>query len=157
MVSSATGQNLANLESREAVHHSFGSPIAEGSEEGQRFEEYETRRRIAEPLLGSNYGLSFAMTFGLSEVVNVPLECFRQTTDLSFGQTVRFYYDASGKMTSFQVKRHFPRFDTYGPFPRSLTSPEEDSSFPAQKAKEKTMASPRPESPGPAEPPGAGH
>jgi len=98
-----SGVDLHTLTTREKVHEKFGKPSASGTAEGKPFEEFRTRRKIAEPFRGDLLGMSFAWTWGLAEVITFPYELYLLGNRSLLGQDIRFTYDSSG------IVRHIHR------------------------------------------------
>jgi hypothetical protein len=99
-----SGLDLAALPNKEAVHEQVGQPIATGTENGHYFEEYRTRRKLAEPTparcWGEGYVILTTMTAGLSECIAVPNELFILGRRTVFGQPIRVTYAENGSVGS---------------------------------------------------------
>jgi hypothetical protein len=99
-----SGLELHDLPNKEAVREMVGEPNATGTEGGQRFEEYRTRRKLAEPTparcWGEGYAMLTVMTVGLCECIAVPNELFILGRRTAFGQPIRVIYDEKGSVSS---------------------------------------------------------
>ena len=95
-----SGLDLGALPNKEAVHEAVGQPIASGTEDGLYFEEYRTRRKLAEPqplrCWGEGYAMLLVMTCGLSECITVPHEAFILGRRTLLGQPIRVTYGDDG-------------------------------------------------------------
>ncbi|MBA4068017.1 MAG: hypothetical protein C0501_30795 [Isosphaera sp.] len=97
----ASGTDLGTLETREQVQAKFGPPVVTGVTGGKAFEDFRTRRKVAESghhvfaaELASGYSL------GLLEVVLLPTECVGVAARTILGQDLRFVYDEDGQVTA---------------------------------------------------------
>ena len=54
----ASGKDLRTIATRDEVHEQFGEPCRTGTANGQAFEDYRTRRKIAEPDRAAGMGMS---------------------------------------------------------------------------------------------------
>lgn len=98
-----SGQNLSDLKDQAAVQAAFGSPTAAGEADGRPFEEFTTRRKIAEPWrVAPGMAMMYAMTLGLGEVVLLPVELYRTGRRTILGQQLRFTYDADGRVAAIR-------------------------------------------------------
>lgn len=95
-----SGTDVSALGNREAVHAKFGAPKAVGTSQEGPYEEYQTRRKLSDPLLAVTYGMAFALTLGLSEPLCLIIELNRQAKNTVAGQSIRFNYDENGELTS---------------------------------------------------------
>jgi hypothetical protein len=110
-----SGEHLGDLTTREQVHERFGEPSASGTFEelpregytcpaiGQPFEEFRTRRKIAEPMRSVSLGMSFVMTFGLGEAIMFPYELSLLGKRTLLGQDIRCVYDSAGTVTHYYL------------------------------------------------------
>lgn len=109
-----SGTDPASLTTREQVHAKFGTPTATGLEDGNPFEEYWTRRKIAENRKFLDLWSGAGFTLGFGELIQFPQElCIAGTRSL-LGQTLRFVYDDAGNVTAIthegeHVSLHSPR------------------------------------------------
>jgi hypothetical protein len=98
-----SGDDLSALTTREKVHEAFGNPSMSGTSDGQLFEDFHTRRKIAEPMRSISLGLGTVMTFGVSELFCFPGElCLLGRTSL-LGRDIRFSYDSEGVVTHIEL------------------------------------------------------
>lgn len=93
-----SGQNLEELKTRSEVSKAFGAPTTTGQIEGKDFEEFETRRKIAEPWKGIYLAMGYAATLGLGEFVWFPVQLFHTGRRTVLGQHIRFVYDSAGNV-----------------------------------------------------------
>src|SRR5438309_797899 len=94
---SQCGDDISKLSTREEIHAQFGEPIASGGQDdkdgdGFAWEEFHTGMIIANPYRGPGYGMGFMMSFGLIELVYVPMELTRLTRAMLVGEDLRFSY-----------------------------------------------------------------
>ena len=103
-----SGEDLSALKTREQVHDSFGTPVATGTSDGQTYEEYRSRRKIAEPH-GPGYAMSLALTLGLTELYWFPRELYLLGRHTILGRDICFTYDAAGNVTAVHIDHmHIP-------------------------------------------------
>ncbi len=97
-----TGTDLYCLKSKEEVQAKLGKPVATGMEDGEFFEEYRTRRKIAEQwparCSGIGYAMLVTMTCGTSELISVPNELFILGRRTLLGQPIRVTYGEDGSV-----------------------------------------------------------
>jgi hypothetical protein len=95
-----SGTDLASLNTREEFHAALGQPVTSGVADGVFFEEYHTRRKIAEPWACCGYGEGYAMmlvaTFGAIDLLCVPCELYQIGRNTVLGQTIRVTYGPTG-------------------------------------------------------------
>jgi YD repeat-containing protein len=99
---SDSGLNLGPtgpVTTKEQVHQQFGQPSNTGISDGQEFEEYRTTKKVAEPIRAANISMTDTSTYGFGEVFAFPEEMYLLSTRMLFGQTLRFRYNADGKVT----------------------------------------------------------
>ncbi|MBX9584098.1 MAG: hypothetical protein K2X87_27680 [Gemmataceae bacterium] len=103
LVASA-GKEPVAFTTREQVRAEFGRPTATGEEAGRFYEEYVTRRKLAEPLLLAN-GMLMASycTFGLAEAALFPLTIYETGRGFVVGRRLRYEYDESGKVRAVKL------------------------------------------------------
>jgi hypothetical protein len=96
-----SGTDLGTLETREQVRAEFGPPAASGTADGQAFEDFRTRRKVADSHqhVYAAHLLS-GYTYGLAEVMLLPGECFGVAARTILGQDLRFVYDEAGRVTA---------------------------------------------------------
>ncbi|HKB04997.1 MAG TPA: hypothetical protein VKD90_22430 [Gemmataceae bacterium] len=98
-----SGQDLAALKDRTEVHGAYGPPEVAGDADGQAFEEYLTRRKIADPSArGPGMAMVYGATYGLIDLIAVPYELYQVGRRTIQGQRLRFTYDADGQVTAIQ-------------------------------------------------------
>ena len=101
------GKDLTGLETKEEVHAQLGEPAAKGVVDGKPFEEYFTRRKIAEPYplryFGPGYPMGLIGTLGTIELILVPEELYLIGKRTLRGQTIRVTYDASSAVTGIAL------------------------------------------------------
>jgi hypothetical protein len=93
-----SGQQLGELKTREQVHAAFGPPATAGHCDQRTYEEFHTRRKIAEPWKGMGLGMGWCLTFGLGEAYFFPHETVVAARRSIVGQRLVFYYDEAGKV-----------------------------------------------------------
>src|SRR5947209_7778858 len=102
---SECGKDITKLTNRDDVHAQFGEPIASGVENAKVgheyavWEEFHAQEIIANPYRGPGYGMGFMMSFGLSELIFVPMELTRLTKAMLIGEDLRFSYDEAGRVS----------------------------------------------------------
>ncbi|MBX9627841.1 MAG: hypothetical protein K2X82_28845 [Gemmataceae bacterium] len=99
----SSGTELAKLKTRDEVRGKFGEPVGQGTEEGEFYEDYRTRRKIAEQWKGIYSCMGFAYTLGLSELYAFPHEVFVAARRSLAGQTVRVEYDGAGEVAGVRL------------------------------------------------------
>ena len=92
------GNDVTVLKTKDEVRAVFGEPVTNGVEEGQSFEEYRTRRKIAtfSRIYGEGYFMLLVATGGTSELVMTPIELYLMGKRTLLGQTIRVTYGATG-------------------------------------------------------------
>ncbi|MDB5308065.1 MAG: hypothetical protein JWO38_2267 [Gemmataceae bacterium] len=98
-----SGQNLGELKTRAQVHDTFGLPAATGRTKDQPFEEYFTRRKIAEPWKNIYIVMGDFSTFGLGEFIWFPHQLFLAGRRSVVGQQIRFIYDVVGNVRGIRL------------------------------------------------------
>jgi hypothetical protein len=100
------GKDLTSATSKEQVRTELGEPIAWGVEDGSRFEEFHTHRKISAAYSErlSTESMAWVCTLGTSDVLFVPYELYLITHAALFGQTVRVTYDIGGKVSAIAVE-----------------------------------------------------
>ena len=95
------GKDLTVLTTKEEVHAVLGEPAASGVDEGQVFEEFRTRQKIAtfSWVFGEGYLMLMVGTGGTAELVLTPMELYRVCKGTLLGQTIRVTYDTAGRAT----------------------------------------------------------
>lgn len=94
-----SGKDLAALTTKEQVHQALGTPKLTGVTEGQPFEEFESRQKIADPMRAATDGMSVAMTYGFGELITFPQELYLLCSRTLFGQNIRVTYAPDGSLT----------------------------------------------------------
>jgi YD repeat-containing protein len=90
------GKDMGRLHTREEVHAQFGEPVAMGFAEGRFFEEFHTRKRIAQNF-GEGYVMVWILTCGAADLVFVPCELYLTGRRTLLGQTIRVSYDEADR------------------------------------------------------------
>ncbi len=99
MLIAGSGKDLATVTTREQVHAQFGEPVAKGfDEEGDFYEDFRTRRKIAEKFRGGYMGAAVVKSCGTLEFLLLPHELYLLGSRTFSGQTIRFSYDETGKV-----------------------------------------------------------
>lgn len=94
-----TGKRLDTLDTREAVHATFGTPsVVVETDDGRFLEEFVTRRKIAETWKVQGYVMIGTGTCALSELVYLPIEAFWLARNTVVGQRMQVEYDQSGRV-----------------------------------------------------------
>lgn len=102
-----SGQDLSPLATRDQVQQEFGLPAETGTTtDGQAYEDYRTRRKISEETRSYSMGMGIGMTCGLLEFFYFPTELYNYGRRFWVGQTVRFEYDATGKVCGLKLNDH---------------------------------------------------
>lgn len=112
-----SGTDLTCLQTKEEIHAQLGVPSTAGVEEGRYFEEYRTRRKIAQPMkyFGPGYAMGIVLTCGVSELICVPTELYLVCHRGLLGQTVRVTYDVAD--TVYNVELNGNSLYLFGPSP----------------------------------------
>ena len=92
------GTNIETFKTRTEVEQAFGSPVSAGTENGQSYEAYRTRRKISEWRGGEGYFMLDAVTLGLAELYLLPVELVKLTRYSTSGRTLSFTYDEEGNI-----------------------------------------------------------
>ena len=91
-----SGMKVGELKNRDDVHKKLGEPVDRSlPEEKTRFEEYITRRKVAEPVDGSMV-MGYMATLGLCEFLYFPYSMYHAVSRSILGQRLRFLYDPDG-------------------------------------------------------------
>lgn len=101
-----SGTDLTQLQTREEIHTKLGKPSCEGIQDGKFFEEYRTRRKIAEDefsLPVPSYGYSLMGTCGAIDLVLVPYEILLVSGRTLLGQKIRVTYGKKGKVEDIEL------------------------------------------------------
>jgi YD repeat-containing protein len=98
-ITDLSGTHVEKFKTKTEVQQEFGSPVSTGAENGQPYEEYHTRRKIAERWSGEGYVMLDTATLGLAELYMFPAALVRLTRNSITGRTVRFTYDEQGNVT----------------------------------------------------------
>jgi hypothetical protein len=93
-----SGENVGKLANREQVRESLGTPCKSRDDNGHRFDEYHTRRKIAEPnVAGVNFILGVE-SLGVLELWMFPSTLCQWTWTTLAGQDLRFEYGTNGEV-----------------------------------------------------------
>src|SRR5436190_15464906 len=92
------GTRSSEYETQEKAHKLFGKPIAAGTDDGQSFEEFYTRRFFPAGSQTMTEAIWFLHTLGLSEFYFLPVELVRVARETALGQTIRLTYNADGSV-----------------------------------------------------------
>ena len=107
LILSDIGPEYSEFDTREKAHKLFGKPTSAGSEDGQAFEEFYTRRKFKDG--GGMEDLArFYCTLGLNELYLFPVALFRLTRTTILGQTLRLTYDEEGSVEMYDLKLRTP-------------------------------------------------
>jgi hypothetical protein len=92
------GKDLGEVKSKEEMHAVLGEPAARGVADGKQYEEFRTRKMIAEDQSfgGEGYAMLLIMTCGACDLVFVPYECCLLGKRTLLGQTIRVTYERDG-------------------------------------------------------------
>jgi hypothetical protein len=92
------GKDLGKVSSREEMHAVLGKPVASGVAEGKQYEEFRTRKVIAQDQTGTGeaYVIYWASTFGTIELIGVPYQLWLLGKRTLLGQTIRVTYEQDG-------------------------------------------------------------
>jgi hypothetical protein len=97
------GKELTPIRTRKDAHAEFGPPITQGVEDGLQFEEFRTRRKVAEKFRGSTHSMALGMTLFLYEFYLFPRELYFLAKCGLAGQTVRMIYNPDRTVRGFSV------------------------------------------------------
>lgn len=98
-----SGQRLGELTTQTDARAAFGEPVASGPIESGYYDEFLTRRKIAEPWKLIYITIGDVSTLGLGELLWCPLELSRVGYHGVVGQTVRFEYNEAGEVISTRL------------------------------------------------------
>ena len=98
-----SGKNPGTLANREEVRQTFGTPAATGLEDGRYYEDFYTRRKIADWHGMTGYSMGYAMTLGFIEFYCLPRQLFITSKRSVLGQDLRFVYDETGKVVQVRL------------------------------------------------------
>jgi hypothetical protein len=93
-----SGQQLNDLKTREQVQEVFGPPAESGVFQDQAYDEFHTRRKIAEPWKNLYLATGWVYTLGLGEIVWFPHQAFVAARRSILGQELRVTYDEAGNV-----------------------------------------------------------
>jgi hypothetical protein len=93
-----SGTDLTPLTTKAEIHAALGEPAVSGVSGGQPFEEYRTRRKIADRPLGEGYAIALVETLGAIDLICVPAELYLTGRRTLLGQTIRVTYDSTDKV-----------------------------------------------------------
>jgi YD repeat-containing protein len=98
------GKDLGRVESKRDMHAALGEPVAKGVADGREYEEFRTRKVIAEDLTFQveGYGMAWACTLGTIDLVCVPYQCYLLGKRTLLGQTIRVTYDQEGRIVEVE-------------------------------------------------------
>jgi len=103
LIATKYGEDLSVLKSKEEVRAHLGEPETSGVADGHPFEEYRTRRLIANPwdldFISPGYAMGLIATLGTIDLILVPQQVFLVTKRTILGQTIRVTYDPAGSVT----------------------------------------------------------
>lgn len=93
-----SGQQLNDLKTREQVQEVFGPPATSDVLGDQVYDEFRTRRKIAEPWKNSYLVMGWCYTLGLGEIVWFPHQAFVAARRSILGQKLMVTYDEAGNV-----------------------------------------------------------
>lgn len=93
-----SGFDLQDLKSREQVHKEFGPPRTSETIDDGLAEHYRTRRKLSNELEATQFGIGFAMTFGIGEIYAFPYELYLVGSRTLLGQEFWVVYDSRGEV-----------------------------------------------------------
>ena len=125
----ASGTALEGLTTREAVREAFGEPRASGECDGQRYEEFTTRRKLADVPAVMGLLMYGVATGGLSEFVFLPAELAVTGKRTIIGQRLLFTYDEEGRVTSVTRDGAWRDYHRRLPTPSDIPSGNGDTDF----------------------------
>ena len=96
MLIAQSGYDLTRLWTRDDVHKEFGEPVATGTVKGFVYEDYRSRRKIAERRRAHDLRDEALITLGIAELIAFPRELFLLCRRAIFGEHIRFVYDGFG-------------------------------------------------------------
>ncbi|MFO0863420.1 MAG: hypothetical protein U0744_01945 [Gemmataceae bacterium] len=105
------GVDVTALSDKEKVHRKFGKPEKTGETDGAAWEEYVTRRKVANPTMGAYAGMGSAMTLFVLEPYFLVCEVYDAGKGTIVGRTLHIEYDAAGKVTA--ISDHRGRMDIH--------------------------------------------
>ena len=98
------GKDLTKLENRDQVHQCFGSPTSQGSDDGNSFESFRTRKKVKELTCdNAGMGMGYCITLGFAEFFYFPEEVFVQVRRVIRGQEIRFTYNEHGEVSGASI------------------------------------------------------
>jgi YD repeat-containing protein len=95
-----SGQDLSQIASKEEMRAALGQPVAKGVVDGCPYEDFRTRKVIANRLFGDGdgYVIWWVTTLGTIDLIGVPSELCGLAGRTLFGQTIRVTYDKNGNV-----------------------------------------------------------
>jgi hypothetical protein len=99
-----SGSDPHALTTREQVHQAYGEPDDKGGGADEQFEVYHRHSKVAENGRGAVLLLFDTYILGLMELYFFPTEVGRVGWKTIAGWTVRFTYDASGRVKTCKVE-----------------------------------------------------
>lgn len=91
-----SGTDLGKIHTPADARAAFGEPVAVGEVDGRPYEEFFTRKKIAEHWKGTYLAMGWCATFGLGELIWFPHQAFVAARRSAEGQTLRFVYTPDG-------------------------------------------------------------
>lgn len=69
------------------------------------WEEFHTRKKVADPVAATGYMMISGMFFGLAEIITFPIAVCSTAEALVMGKTIRFEYDSEGQVIKANGKK----------------------------------------------------
>jgi hypothetical protein len=98
-----SGTDVTVLKTQEQVHERYGEPSASGTDDGQVFEEFRTRRKVSDRISADGYTTIAAMTYCAAELITFPYTMYSIGHMALLGNRLRFAYDPDGRVTSITL------------------------------------------------------
>jgi len=141
-----SGTDLQSFSTRDQVRARFGTPTANGSQDGVAFDQYRTRRKFADEREAASNGMGFAMTFGLSEFIAFPREVYLLAKRTIVGQDLRFDYDESGDVSNASLNGVWPYLQRPDAWPNAdIDDKPDDGETLAEVFSQRSVGQPCPE------------
>jgi hypothetical protein len=105
------GKDLSHVRTRQDAHAEFGPPAAQGVDDGKPFEEFRTRRKIAERFRAGTHSMALGMTMFLYELYLFPRELYFLAKCGLVGQTVQVTYNPDGSVCGMRIDGRWYGYD----------------------------------------------
>jgi hypothetical protein len=98
-----SGKDPSEATTRDDVHQAFGTPVAVGGADGEKYEDFCYHGKVAENMRASLMMLAWYGSLGWYDLYAFPCETCRACWMPLVGYDLRFYYDANGNVTRHSI------------------------------------------------------